>query len=217
MTTVNKADILTFASQAWQTTFTGARLDEAIKACLGDLNGSDLLVGNLDRDEHVQLKAGLDKILLPDTYKSMIGLTLAEPYTGQPDWLTRPWITKYSVLTELPGGISAFRAWSLNMRSGLPKWYVEFSDYANRHLRLYPVSDADYTIFLDFWELHPLTPDALVYPVGFQHLLNLGTVYWEAVLRRNKEYIEHWGPLYYAERERAEQQSPPLVLESGLV
>lgn len=199
MAYATKTNILTFASKAWGTTFAGSSLDAAIGACLGDLNGSDLLQGHVGWDGSVLLTTGHDKVLLPADYKSITAIQLAD--IGSKN--------RVVVLQEVPGGVTAFRSWQIfDSTVGQPQWYVEEPTFG--HLRVYPKANQNYEIRLDYWANHPLTPDAIVYPAHFQHLLNLGTVYWEAVLRRNQEYIEHWGPLYYAERRVAENQVVPI-------
>lgn len=202
MAYATKANILTFASKAWGTTFAGSSLDAAISACLGDLNGSDLLQGHVGYNGEVMLAAGTDKLNFPSDYKSVIAFQVTEAIAGP-----GPNAARYAVLKEAVGGVQAFRAWQmLDLSPGVPRWYIEEPD----HFRVFPITDQQYGIRLDYWANHPLTPDAIVYPAHFQHVLNLGAVYWEAVLRRNKEYINHWGPLYYAERQAMETKAAPI-------
>lgn len=203
MAYATKTNILTFASKAWGTTFSGSSLDAAIIACLGDLNGSDLLQGHVGFDGKKSLGAGDDKFYLPADYKSVFAFQVTERHVG-----AGPNAERHVLLKEAVGGIPSYRKWQLlNAAPGLPLWYIEEHD----HLRVFPIPDRDYGVRFDYWANHPLAPDAIVYDVKFQHLLNLGTVYWEAVLRRNQEYINHWGPLYYAERQAMENKAVPIM------
>lgn len=197
MANATKASILTFASRAWQTTFTGDKLDAAISACLSDLDGSDLLIGStyfdLDVDSRYFAK--------PDNYKSVVAIQL-----------TGPDGTMHDPLAELPGGLRQWRFLkAATAPAGRPKYFFEWISNTSEGILIYPRSDVIYTVRMDFWRTHPQTPDSIVYPVQFQHLLNLGTVYWEAVFRRNTEYATHWGQLYYAQRQTHEAQTPHTV------
>jgi len=193
MANATKASILTFAGRAWQTTFTGTTLDPAINACLSDLNGSDLLVGYATDELAVNNRY----FAQPANYKSMIAITL---WSGT---------VTYDSLIELPGGVAKWR--SLKAASSAPdrpKYFVEWPSHEDQGILLYPRSDAIYQVEIDYWRTHP--ESAIEYPAKFQHLLNLGSVYWEAALRRNTEYMNHWGPLYYAERQTRENDTPPI-------
>lgn len=196
MAYATKAAILTMASGAWATTFSGSKLDAAIIACLGDLNGSDLLVGS---DATGALAAGDNSLAFPDNYKSIISIQMIDAAGNL-----------YDPLVECPGGVRAYRyQYSADGSRGRPEYFVE--DPASETFLLYPAADAAYTTQVDFWSTHPAAPDAIVYPAKFQHLLNLGTVYWEAVLRRNQQYINIWGPLYYGERQTRSDEMAPVL------
>lgn len=193
MATATKTNILNFASRAWQTTFSGDKLDPAIGACLNDLNTSDLLLDSVDGDA---LAAGGSVLAFPDNYKSVIAITLTDS-SGK----------VYDPLLEHPGGLLAYRYLPTGRR-GRPEFFVE--DVSVEAFRLYPVADVAYTTHIDFWRTHPQTPDAIAYRSDFQILLNLGTVYWEAVLRRNTTNLNHWAPLYFAERQKMENRVVPI-------
>lgn len=213
MANASKADILTFAGRAWQTTFTGNALDEAIKACLGDLNTSDLL-SNYEGigwrgEEYVG--PGKNIVEIPN-YKSMISFMITNYHPGVVDGNPRG----IAMLQELPGGLDTWESLTVqSTKKARPQWWVEWPP--TWRVRVYPIPDQHYGVLILCWMFHPLTPDAILYEAKFQHLLNLGTVYWEAVLRRNKEYIEHWGPLYYAERQRLEEHIIPTVSLANLL
>lgn len=205
MAYATKADILTFASKAWGTTFAGSSLDAAIIACLGDLNGSDFLTRSVGYNGEVTLRANQNIVEVPN-YKSVISFILTEPHPN----VQIPAPKRLAILREAPGGIVTWQTATVqSVERGMPQWYVEETSMCR--LRVYQIPRVAYGVLIFYWATHPLKPDAIVYDVQFQHLLNLGTVYWEAVLRRNQEYINHWGPLYYAERQAMENKMAPLV------
>ena len=204
MAYATKNDILTFASKAWNTTFSGTALNAAISACLGDLNGSDFLMRGAGYNGEVTLRANQNIFEVPN-YKSMVSFVLTEPHPGE----TLPRPKRLAILHEAPGGIGTWAAARVqSVERGMPEWYIE--EPGLQRLRVYPIPAVAYGVLIYYWATHPLEPDAIVYDVQFQHLLNLGTVYWEAVLRRNQEYINHWGPLYYAERQAMENKMAPI-------
>jgi len=194
MAAASKASILTFASAAWNTTFSGTTLDEAIKATLGDLNTSELLT---DWDESQTLVSGGTSLAYPTNYKSVISIQLASS-TGY----------KYDPLIELPGGMRALKQLIYGTSpTGIPTHFVE--DIDQEKFLLYLPANGAYTTEINFWAEHPLDADGIIYPSKFQHLLNVGATYWLAVLRRNKEYINHWGQVYASTRQRMESQVAP--------
>ena len=195
-TPATKAAILTFVGRAWRTTFAGATLDEAIKACLGDLNELDLL---RDCETSFALTADDTSLAWPDNYKSIISIQLTD-VAG----------VVYDPLDEFPGDVRAFRHLApVNSGAGRPTGFVE--DPATGTFLIAPTSDGTYSVTIDYWKTHPQTPDAIVYPITFQHLLNLGTAYWEAMLRGNEKYINIWGPMYFKERQVMENRQMPVV------
>lgn len=196
MTAVSKSAILAFASKAWQTTFAGTSLDMAIAECLAELNSADLLQGT---DDSVTLAAGDSTLVYPSSYKSIIAIQLTDA-AGH----------VYDPLLELPGGIRAYRYHHRpSAARGRPQYFV--ADDASEAFRLYPTADAGYATHLDYWRTHPASAASILYPAKFQHLLDLGAVYWEAVLRSNDRYMKTWGPLYYAERAAMESKAAPIL------
>lgn len=179
------------ALHADDSTFSGTQLHKAIQMCLNDLSNENLLV---DTDEIQTLTSGDLSIAYPTDFKDLVSITLVDSSSveGKP-------------LIKLPDGHKEYRKLRQNDAStGVTSWYSEFD---NKFWLWRPIND-NYTPKIEYYRRHPQTPTAILFGEEFRNAIYFGTIYYKALLRKMRDHIAEWRPVYLIEKNERRAAAP---------
>jgi hypothetical protein len=188
---ITKAQIIAFCNKAWESsedTATSTKFDEALQLALDQIT---MEVGVLRvRDTSQDIEAGDTSIAWPTGMVpgGLVALSLTDVSGNE-----------YKPLEYLKGGLREYRQLrNRSTSSSRPLWFVEGE---GNNWYLWPTTDQTYNVTVDYYRTHPQDVATILLPDPCRKALKLGTVFHEAVLRRNVEYQQTWGPLYARELE----------------
>jgi hypothetical protein len=175
---ITKANILTFVND--QLSRSETDIDNQIVSVINDLRFLDVLEA---QDTDQTLSDGSTYFEEPTGFKSPISIVLNDgSYDLEP-------------LLPMPGGYKGYKAEMENFTTGdesEPKYYARF----NGKIYVFPTADQDYTITLDFYKKHALTPDSISFDDDFTNCLKFGATYYTALKYGLTRYIAIWQPVY---------------------
>jgi len=184
---ITKAGVIAFCNKAWQSSEASdtTEFDAALQQCLDDLSKLPILRA---RDDTQDLEAGDEAVAFPTGCLpgGLISMSLTDA-AG----------VSYPPLLALPDGLRQYRQYRDSAAAaGRPEYYVPGDD--DRWL-IWPLCNADYDVKLEYYRTHPQDLATILFPDACRQAIYTGTVFFEAVLRNNKEYQATWGPLYARE------------------
>lgn len=185
--------ILEEVNENLQTAFTVTQILKAVQWVLNDLSRKDMLVGT----ETTQTLAANDKTLdFPDGFRAMVAITLTNTASG----------AEQDPLRKLRGGHEEYRRLRYNDVSvGIPYYYSRF----NKKFYLWRPSDTNYTTLIEYYKDHAVLADAtgtIEFDDTFTDALNSGTTYRMAMQKGRTRMINTWGPDYFEERTKKDNE-----------
>lgn len=103
------------------------------------------------------------------------------------------------------------RAMSESVTKGTPEFYVE----NNGKIYVYPPSDTDYGVLLEYQKYDDQDDTAIEFGDEFTNALKFGTLYFYAMMKSRERYLNIWGPKYEHEKEmrRLNRNKQPNITE----
>jgi hypothetical protein len=80
---------------------------------------------------------------------------------------------------------------------GTPEQYVEH----NGKIYLYPPSDGDYGVLLEYQKYDTQDPDVIEFGDEFSNCIKYGTLFFYAMMKGRERYVNLWGQKYEVEKE----------------
>lgn len=181
---ITKAQLIATCNKAFQCSEqdTSTLFDEAILMALDDLSKLEIM---RDTDTTQSLVAGGSSLNVPSDMipGGLVAITL-----------TNAAGTSYKPLLKLKGGLREYRyLLESDSARSRPEFYTEGDGLT---WNLWHPADAAYTVAVEYYKSHPSDPNAIIFPDACRNALKAGVVYFESVLRRNKEYQATWAPNY---------------------
>lgn len=195
-----ESGILAFVNEALRKNFTAGDLDVAILLCLKDLANHNLLVGT---DTSQTLVADGTTLNYPTNFKRLISLVLIDG-NSQPK---RP-------LIALKGGHEEYEVLRRNdTNSGQTTHYSEFDE----QFFLWRPADQAYTTNIKYFRYHPKTTAAInniLFGDEFENAIFYGTAFFKALLLKNAEGENRWGPMFINEKRmrRLSMKTDPAIV-----
>jgi len=196
---ITKASIIAFCNKAWQESELAAstKFDLALQACLDDLSKLEIL---RETDETQALAVGDYAINYPTDYLpgGLIAITLTDEEGNE-----------YEPLEPFPAGLREYRYCRDNdTANGQPAQFIAGDD---DQWYVWRPANAAFDVRIEYYRMHPQDLTSILFPNTCFLAIKTGTVYWEAVLRRNTEYQNVWGPMYAREYQALEGMYPGQV------
>lgn len=174
---ITKANILSFVNGALARSETD--IDGQINSVINDLRFLNLLEA---QDTSLSLSDGSTYFEEPSDFKSPISIVLND---GSND---------LAPLLPMPGGYKGYKLAMEEFTTGdesQPEYYSRF----NGKIYVYPTADQAYTITLDYYKKHALTPDSISFGDDCTNCFNFGATYYTALKYSLSRYIALWqGP-----------------------
>jgi hypothetical protein len=197
---ITKAELLSFANSAYDASYSGTDLDEALSLLVDDLANMHVL---LDEDTSQSLSSGSLSLSYPsdalDTDRAIKEIVLTNASS-----------VRQAPLKWLPGGWNAYHKCMEGYNSatgGTPTYFV----CHDRTIYVYPVPNGAFTSSINYYKRHGAitgTNPTISFGDSWKKLMKYGLVYFWALMKANSEYVALWESRYLAEKERMRGHIP---------
>jgi len=137
---------------------------------------------------HIVEQSDTNTYVIPTAY-------VADDATGM--WMLNLADTEDPLIAFSDGWAGYLYAMSDSVSVDTPKYYVE----NNGKIYVYPPSDGDYGILLDFQKYDDQDDTAIEFGDEFSNALKFGSLYFYAMMKGRERYIKLWGGKYEVEKE----------------
>lgn len=197
---ITKAELLTFANAAFDASYSGSDLDEALSLLVDDLANMHVLLGE-DTDQ--SLASGSLTLDYPsdalDTDRAIQEIVLTSSSNVQ----QKP-------LKWLPGGWEGYNQCMEGYNSGVGGTPTHFVCH-DREIFVYPIPNAAFTSVINYYKQHGAitgTNPTISFGDSWKKLMKFGIVYFWALMKADQSYLSVWEPRYLAEKQRMEAHIP---------
>jgi hypothetical protein len=183
-TLITKTDIESFINDCMEDDIASTSLAEAIKLCLRDLSNIGLLQAT---DSSIDLDDTTIYFNIPTDCKNIETINLTDS-SGN----------KKEPLVAFPGGHSEYLECMADSTStSTPEYYSE----SQGKVYLYPPSDDDYDVVVEYQKYDNQDPDNIEFGGEFSNALKFGSLYFYAMMKGRERYVSLWGQKYEVEKE----------------
>lgn len=171
-----KAQLLTAVNKALEREETD--IDYEINRVLFKVSNSALFLADVDDSQTID--EDLNRVDVPSYYKQLDQIRIQNPTTLN---FTSP-LTEISYQDYL--NVSALR------QRGIPTQFA----VSNHQIYFYPKPLIELIVRIDYFQIHPPTPDDIIFDDRFLNVLQSGSIYEVSFSFGLKEQIKMWGQRY---------------------